>query len=95
MEMKRIGLVTTTAFVFGVGALCGFLAFAKAADRVVIVNDREAAALVQLIDEALKSKGTAVVQNAFYWLNKIENAPAASVTPDRKEDQDKTQEPPK
>lgn len=51
---------------------------AIAADRAIVLNDNEAAALVQLIDEALKSKGAALAQNAAYWLTKIQNAPTVT-----------------
>ena len=37
---------------------------ARAADRAIVANEQEIAALVQLIDEALKSKGVTVAQNA-------------------------------
>lgn len=56
---------------------------ANAADRAIMANEQEIAALVQLIDEALKSKGVSVVQNSSYWLNKLHSAP---IVTERKDD---------
>lgn len=76
-------------------AFCLIIAAAPtfAADRAIVSNDQETAALVQLIDEALKAKGVAVAQNAAYWLNKIQNAPVVTsqkeIKPDDKSKEDK------
>jgi len=49
-----------------------------AAERAIVANDQEINALIQLIDEALKAKGVALIQNATYWINKIHNAPTVT-----------------
>lgn len=63
----------------------------KAADRAILASEQEVAALIQLIDEALKAKGVTVAQNAVYWLNKIQSAP---VVTERKDEPDKPKDPP-
>lgn len=55
----------------------------RAADRAIVANEQEVNALIQLIDEAVKSKGLAVAQAAIYWVNKLQAAP---VVTDRKDE---------
>lgn len=71
--MKR--LITVFLLLFSVPA--------NAVERAIMANDQEIAALVQIIDEALKAKGVAVAQNSTYWLNKVQSAP---IVTERKDD---------
>ncbi len=45
-----------------------------AADYAVVLNDAERAALVELINEAVKAKGLDAAGNAVYLVNKIKSA---------------------
>lgn len=56
---------------------------AGAADRAVVLNDTETAALLDALDEATKAKGLAIAPNTVYLANKIRTAP---IVTERKED---------
>lgn len=56
---------------------------ANAADYMVVVNDQEKQALVEILDEATRAKGLAIAPNTVHFLNKIRSAP---VVTERKDD---------
>jgi competence protein ComGC len=55
----------------------------SAADYAVMLNDAERAALIDLINEAVKAKGLDAAGSAFYLANKIKSA---GVVTERKEE---------
>lgn len=77
-----------------IAALHYFTHEAKAADRAILASEQEVAALVGLIDDALKAKGVSVAQNAVYWLNKIHAAPIVTDRKDEPASADKPKDPP-
>ncbi len=54
-----------------------------AADYAVMLNDIERAALIELINEAVKAKGLDIAANGVYLANKIK---AAGVVTERKDE---------
>lgn len=60
---------------------------AQAADYAVIINDAEKTALIQALDEAVKSKGLAIARNVVILVDKITSAP--SVTEQKQEEKPK------
>jgi hypothetical protein len=59
-----------------------FAAHARAADKVLILNDQEQAALRVILDSAVHAQGlTAISRNAFVLSDKLDAAPAPPQEP--------------
>jgi hypothetical protein len=49
---------------------------AMAADKALMLNDNEQAALRHILDVATKAEGIAIAPVAVYFINKLDSAPA-------------------
>jgi hypothetical protein len=74
---------TLMRFLFA--AMLIFSGQAVATEYAVIINDAERAALIELINEAVKAKGLDVAQNGVVLANKIKSA-GSVVPPDHTSD---------
>lgn len=77
-----------------IAALLLATASARSADRAIVANEQEVTALIQLIDEAVKSKGLSVAQAALYWVNKLQAAPMVTDRKDEPSPSDKPKDAP-
>lgn len=69
------------------GVLIAFALRAEAADRALVLNDQEQAALIHALDLATRSGDTKDARVTVYLLNKLEQAP---VVTDKKDDKPET-----
>ena len=70
--------------------LLAFVASAQAKDVMLVLNDQEQAALMQILDVATKANGLQIANNTVAFMQKLQSAPAVvkhtDPTPDEKPD---------